>query len=196
MQLFDLNLSGNCYKVRLFLALIRVEYDLVPVDYMAGEHKSPEFLQRNPLGQIPVLTDGELTLRDSQAILVYLARRYSNSWYPDEPEAMAKIQQWLSTAANEIARGPNDARLNCLFGIELDLDAAQKRAAAILKIIDAHLSDRDWLELDHPTIADIACYPYIGLAPQGEISLEPYPAIRAWMERIQKLPGYITMPGL
>lgn len=197
MELYDLELSGNCYKVRLLLSLLGVEAKLIPVDYGAGEQKTPEFLQLNPLGEIPVLKDGNLVLRDSQAILVYLARKYgSESWYPQDAEGMARIQQWLSTAANEIARGPNDARLNCLFGIDLDLCVAQNKAERILAILDKHLQDRSWLELERPTIADIACYPYVALSSQGKVSLDPYPAIVAWCDRFLKLPGYISMPGL
>ena len=107
LKLHDLSLSGNCYKVRLFLALIEVEYELIAVDFMAGQHKTPEYLAMNPLGQIPILQDEDLILRDSQAILVYLASQYgSEAWLPNDPVGLGLVMQWLSTAANEIARGP------------------------------------------------------------------------------------------
>ena len=197
MKLYDLEVSGNCYKVRLFLSLLNVSYQLVRVDYMAGEHKSPEFLQLNPFGQLPVLEDNDLTLRDSQAILVYLAKKHGGeAWLSNDPGEMAQITQWLSTAANEIARGPNDARLNQKFGINLNLEAAQQKAESILDIIEQHLKQHQWLALDRPTIADLACFPYIALAPEGGVMLDKYSAIERWCDRIKKLPGFIIMPGI
>ncbi len=197
MKLYDLKLSGNCYKVRLFLSLLEIEYELIPVDFMAGEHKSPEFLQLNPWGQIPVLEDDGLVLRDSQAILVYLATKYGDkTWLPNDAAEMAQVVQWLSTAANEIARGPNDARLNKKFGFNIDLKTAQQKAESILNIIEPHLDRHQWLALERPTIADIACFPYIALAPEGGVMLDKYPAIKQWCDRIKQLSGFITMPGI
>ncbi|WP_036477130.1 glutathione S-transferase family protein [Myxosarcina sp. GI1] len=197
MKLYDLKLSGNCYKVRLFLSLLKIKYELIPVDFMAGEHKSPEFLQLNPWGQIPVLKDDSLVLRDSQAILVYLARKYGGeTWLPSDAAEIAQVVQWLSTAANEIARGPNDARLNKKFGFNIDLQAAQQKTESILNIIEPHLDRHHWLALDRPTVADIACFPYIALAPEGDVMLDKYPAINRWCDRIKQLPGFITMPGI
>lgn len=198
MKLYDLELSGNCYKIRLFLSLLDIKYELVPIDLMNGQHKSPEFLQLNPLGQLPVLEDDNLILRDSQAILVYLAKKYGGDWFPSDAAEMALVTQWLSTAANEIARGPNDARLNKKFGFAIDLDAAQQKAEAILNLIEKHFSqtENQWLALDYPTIADIACFPYIALAPEGGIILDKYPAINQWCNQIKKLPNFIEMPGI
>ena len=197
MKLYDLDVSGNCYKVRLFLSLLNIPYQLIPVDYMAMKHKSPEFLQLNPLGQIPVLEDNNLILRDSQAILVYLAKKHGGeAWLSNDPAEMAQIVQWLSTAANDIARGPNDARLNQKFGIDVNLEAAQRKAKSILSIIEQHLKQHQWLALNRPTIADIACFPYIALAPEGGVTLDEYSAINQWCDRIKKLPNFITMPGI
>jgi glutathione S-transferase len=197
MKLHDLELSGNCYKVRLLLALLEIECELVPVNLMSGEHKSPSFLQLNPLGQVPVLEDEELILRDSQAILVYLTKKYdSEAWLPNTPREIAQIAQWLSTAANEIAHGPAAARVRKKFGFVGDLEMAQQKTEAILGIIEQHLSDRHWLVLERPTIADLACFPYIALAPEGGVLLEPYPLIRKWSDRIKQLPGFIAMPGI
>ncbi len=197
MKLYDLELSGNCYKIRLFLSLLNIPYELVPIDFMAGQHKSPEFLQLNPFGQIPVLKDNDLILRDSQAILVYLAKKYGGeAWLPSDPAAMAKVTQWLSIAANEIARGPNDARLNKKFGIAVNLKTAQQKAESILTIIEQHLNQHQWLALNRPTIADIACFPYIALAPEGSVTLNKYPAINQWCDRLKQLPKFIEMPGI
>lgn len=196
-KLHDLELSGNCYKVRLFCALLGLDLDIVPVDFMAGAHKSPDFLEKNPFGEIPVLEDGDLVLRDSQAILVYLARKYGGeTWLPTDPAGMAEVTAWLMAAENEIARGPNDARLHDKFGFPVDVEKARANAARILGLMEAHLAKHAWLALDRPTIADIACMPYVGLGHEGGISLEPYPAIRAWIGRIKALPGFVSMPAL
>ena len=116
MKLYDLTLSGNCHKVRLFLSLIGQPVELVPVNLLAGEHKQPAFREINPRGQIPVLEDGDFRLGDSQAILVYLAKRYANEWYPQDAETQGHIANWLSFAANEVQHGPATVRLGKLFG--------------------------------------------------------------------------------
>ena len=197
MELYDLELSGNCYKVRLFLALIEQLYTLRSVDFLNGEHKNAASIKRNAFGEIPVLVDGNLTLRDSQAILVYLARKFDRTdWYPTTAADEAKVVQWLMVAESEIARGPNDARLHDKFGYELDVELARDKSKRILTILDEHLSDRDWLELERPTIADIACFPYIALSHEGGVSLEPYPALQNWISRIKALPNFVSMPAL
>ncbi len=197
MELYDLELSGNCYKVRLFLALIQQPYTLRPVDFLEGEHKNDKSIKRNVFGEIPVLVDGDLILRDSQAILVYLARKFERTdWYPTTSADEAKVVQWLMVAESEIARGPNDARLHDKFGYPLNIDLARSKSTRILNILNKHLVDRDWLELDRPTIADLACFPYVALSHEGGISLEPYPAIQSWIERIKALPNFVSMPEI
>lgn len=197
MKLYDLTLSGNCYKVRLFAALAGIPVDIVPVDFLAGEHKRPPLSELNPWGEIPILVDGEVVLRDSQAILVYLARRYAGeAWLPNDPATMAEVVQWLSTAANEVQNGPGAARLVDKFGYALDKADTLRRAARILPLIDARLADHDWLALDRPTIADCAVLPYVALAPEGGVALSDFPHIRAWIARVQALPGFVPMPGV
>ena len=197
MKLYDVQISGNCYKVRLFLSLLKLNYEIIPIDIVNREQKSPTYLKKNPLGEIPVLEDNDFVLRDSQAILVYLARKYGgNEWLPIKPNEMALVMQWLSTACNEIARGPMDARYHEKFKISLDIDKAHEKSKAILAVINKHLSRNNWLELNHPTIADIACFPYIALAHEGNISLTPYKNIQKWITRIIELPNFISMPGV
>jgi glutathione S-transferase len=197
LKLYDATISGNCYKVRLLLSLLKLDFELVPVNLKEGEHKSPSFLKLNELGQVPVLVDGETIIRDSQAILVYLARQHGDEWLPTDAVSMSQIMQWLSVAANEIANGLATARVYHLFGrTEIDLDRATLQAHKILTLLNSHLSDRQWLECGRPTIADIACFPYVALSGDAKISLEPYPNVRSWIDRIQQLSGYIGMPGL
>lgn len=197
MELYDLELSGNCYKARLFLALIDQPITLRPVAFLDGEHKTPEFMDRNSFGEIPILIDGGLVLRNSQAILVYLARKFDRrDWHPTGAREEAEIQQWLMVAENEIARGPNDARLHDKFGYDLDVTAARSASARILGIMNEHLSTREWLARDRPTIADIACFPYVALAHEGAVSLEVYGSVRAWVDRMKALPNFLSMPAI
>lgn len=197
MKLYDLTLSGNCYKVRLLAALAGIPLEIVPVDFLGGEHKRPPLIELNPWGELPILVDGEVVLRDSQAILVYLARRYAGeAWLPGDPAAMAEVVQWLSTAANEVQNGPGAARLVDKFGYAIDKADTLRRAARILPLIEARLAEHDWLALDRPTIADCAVLPYVALAPEGGVSLSDFPHIRAWIERVKALPGFVPMPGV
>jgi glutathione S-transferase len=197
MKLYDLELSGNCYKVRLFAALAGIELAIVPVDFLAGEHKRPPLIDLNPWGELPILQDSEVVLRDSQAILVYLAARYADeSWLPRDPAGLGEVMQWLSTSANEIQNGPGAARLVDKFGFGLDKADTVRRADRILPLIEAHLASHDWLAVGRPTIADCAVMPYVALAPEGGVSLDGYPNIRRWIARLKALPGFVGMPGI
>lgn len=203
MRLYDYILSGSCYKVRLFLSMIGKDYETVPVDYYpGGEHKTPEFLEINPLGQIPVLTDEELTLRDAQAILVYLAGKYDpdRKWYPEDPRLQGEIAMWLSFAGGEIMNS-SAARLHDMLFYDFDLDKVRAAAHAAFRVLDDHLTDREilgrhWIVGENPTVADIACFPYVALSGDGGISLDDYHAIRRWISRVKRIPGFIVMPGI
>jgi len=188
-------LSGHSHRAQLFLSLIGEETGIVDVDLGAGAHKQADFLALNPLGQVPVLVDGEVVLADSNAILVYLAEsRARTDWYPADPAARGRIQRLLSVAANEIANGPAAARLVTLFGAKIDHEAAKARAAKILAAIESVLGGADWIAATaQPSIADVALYSYVAHAPEGAVSLEPFPAIRGWLARIEALPGFVPM---
>ncbi|WP_312373277.1 glutathione S-transferase family protein [Stutzerimonas nitrititolerans] len=195
MKLYDLEASGNCYKVRLFAALANIELEKVPVDFLSGAHKQPPLSDMNPLGQLPVLEDGAQVFRDSQAILVYLAGAYGGlAWWPAHPQGQAEIVQWLSFAANEVQHSLCAARLVQKFGYDLDQSAALAKAPAVLALLDAHLQRYDWLALGRPTIADCAVYPYVVLAPEGGVELEPYSHVARWMKRMEELPGFLPKP--
>ena len=198
LKLYGHELSGNTYKVKLLLSFFGLEYEWIPVDLLKGAHKKPEFLALNPFGQVPVLMDGEVVLGDAQAILVYLARQYGEEkWLPLEALPLAQVMRWLSAATGEVRQGPESARLYYLFNAKtINIDRAHQKAEFILTQLDGHLSKQDWLEFDRLTIADIAIFPYVALAPDGKISLDPYPSVRAWIERVKKLPGFVGMPGI
>jgi glutathione S-transferase len=197
IRLYDFDLSGNCYKIRLLLNILGIEYSKVAVDFVNREHKNSAYLKLNPFGEIPIFEDGGLRLRDAQAILTYVAGKYDGTrrWWPSDPAAQGKIAQWLSTGGNEIMSAAG-ARLVKILNYDLDLVRQQARAHATFAILDAHLSDRKWLELDHPTIGDIACFPYTALAGEVGISLDPYANIRRWIRAMRTVPGFIPMPGI
>lgn len=187
-------LSGHCHRVELLLSLLGHQAKVVDVDMAGGAHKQPEFLAMNLFGQIPVLEDGSTVIADSNAILVYLASRYDSerTWYPTDPERAAQVQRFLSVAAGPVAFGPAAARLVNVFGASLDHDGAIARAEQLLATMEQHLDSRQYL-VDTPTIADVACYAYIAHAPEGGVSLEPYPNVRRWLERVQAWDRFVGM---
>lgn len=189
-------LSGHVHRVALLLRMLGISYEFVEAG--AEVRHSAEFKRLNPLGQIPVLQDGPILLADSNAILVYLAKRYApgSPWLPEEPVAASRVQRWLSIAAGEVAYGPGAARRNSQWGSPCDRGQAIDTAGRLFAFMDAHLADRAYLAAEHPTIADLACYSYTAHAPEGGISLEPYPAVRAWLLRVEALPGFEPMPRL
>ncbi|BAQ60151.1 maleylacetoacetate isomerase [Geminocystis sp. NIES-3708] len=198
IKLYGHELSGNSYKVKLMLALLNLDYEWIKIDLMRGEHKQPEFLALNPFGQVPLLVDGEIVLGDAQAILVYLARQYGNEqWLPLAALPLAKVIRWLSTTAGEIRQGMESTRLYHLFkATNINLDRANQKAEYILTQLNDHLSNREWLEFNHPTIADVAVFPYVGLATDGKIDLTPYPNVLSWINRVKTLPNFVGMIGI
>lgn len=204
MQLYDYVLSGNCYKVRLMLSLLGQRCELIAVDVHPGKaHLQPGFLEINPAGTLPVLIDGELSICDSSAILVYLAQRYDStgSWRPNaNATSSALVQFWLSFGSrlsNSIGR----ARLHDMLGIPCDIAAAREAGCLALRELDAHLVEQGFkgerfLLGDTPTIADIACFPHAALAPDAGIEHDDYPALRRWLIDVRRVPGFIEMPGI
>lgn len=188
-------LSGHSHRVELFLSILKLDANIVDVDLANGAHKEVSFLAKNSFGQVPVLEDGDVTLSDSNAILVYLASKYDNSetWLPNDIVDAANVQRFLSVAAGKVAYGPALARLVNVFGANLDKAAAITTAHGILSEIDNHLEGRDWLVTDNPTIADIANYAYIAHAPEGDVSLESYPNIQSWVSRVENFSGFVPM---
>lgn len=187
--------SGHAHRALVFAKLAGIAHEAVPVDLAAGAHKSPEFLAMNPNGQVPVLEDGEVVVSDSNAILVYLARTYAPDWMPTDALAEANVQRWLTLAAGEIAFGSCAARLITVFGAPLDPEFAAATAEKAMQKLEQGLDGRDWLVGDRPTIADVATYSYTAHAPEGNVSLEPYPNVRAWIARFEALPNFEAMPA-
>jgi glutathione S-transferase len=197
MKLYGTPLSGHTHRVRLFLSLLKLPYEFVQIDMKAGQNRSPEHLARSPFGEVPVLEDGDVVLPDSTAILVYLASKYDDSgrWLPREPLAAAQVQRWLSNASGKIAYGPCTARLVTVFGAPLDHERALAISARLFDVMEEELGGRRYAVGDHASIADIAAFSYIEHAPEGGVSLKPYPNIRAWLANVRALPGFVAMPA-
>ncbi|MGM9491348.1 glutathione S-transferase family protein [Ideonella sp. YS5] len=194
LRLYRYALSGHAHRAQLMLSLLGLPVELVDVDLLGGEQRRPEFLARNLFGQVPVLEDGDETIADSNAILVYLATRHdpSGRWYPRDALGAARVQRWLSVAAGQLANGPASARAAVVFRREQD-PQRQALAERLFAQMEQHLAAQPCLAAAEPTIADIALYTYTAHAPEGGVSLMPYPAVRAWLSRIEALPGFVGM---
>lgn len=192
MKLHIHPMSGHSHRAHLFASLLGLSPDIVEVDLMAGEHKQDAFLALNPFGQVPVLVDDDGTvIADSNAILVYLARKTGRTdWLPDDAAGAAKVQRWLSVAAGDVAYGPAAARLVTVFGAKYNPDEVIARAHVLLTRLEAELAGREWLAADRPTIADVAIYSYVARAPEGNVDLAGYPLVRAFLRRIEALRGF------
>ncbi|MEB2653568.1 glutathione S-transferase family protein [Pseudomonas siliginis] len=194
VKLYRHPLSGHSHRVELMLSLLNVPTELVFVDLMKGAHKTPEFLALNRFGQVPVIDDNGTVLADSNGILVYLASKYGNGqWLPSDPVEQAKVQRWLSVAAGQISSGPATARLITVFGAGYDAADAIKRSHALLQVMEDELANSAFLAGDKATVADVAAYTYVAHAPEGNVSLEDYPNVRAWLERVEALPKFVGM---
>ena len=204
-KLYDFELSVNCYKCRLLMSILKVEFEIIPVDFYPGlEHKSQEFKEINPLGHIPVLDDNGYVIRDAHAILVYLAAKYdaSQTWYPTtNPELLGETASWMLFAEGT-TNTASAARLHINLGYDFNLPVVQAGAHKLFRFLDEHLWFRkkagiDWVcNAAQPTIADIALFPDVVLAEEGGISLFEYPSLRLWTDRVKRIPGFIVMGGI
>jgi glutathione S-transferase len=193
IKLYRHPLSGHSHRAQLALSLLRLPQELIDVDLMKGAHKRPEFLKLNPFGQVPVIDDGGVVVFDSNAILVYLAAKYdaAGRWIPRDPKGQAAVQGWFSVAAGPIAFGPAAARLITVFGAKYNPEEVIGRAHALLKVMESELAARPFLVGEQATFADVAGYSYIASAPEGNVDLAAYPHVRAWLARIEALPGFV-----
>lgn len=209
--LYSNEASGNSYKARLLASFLNIPLDIIQLDLRNGEQRGEKFLAINSKGEVPTLVDGDLVLTDSAAILVYLAGRYHNSpdgnnWWSTDITGQALITNWLAFAASWVQYGVFTARAIVSLGgafnglgttsTEQTLREARVRGEKSLQILNQHLGSVEWLVLGRPTIADIAVFPYVALAPMGDISLEEFGNVRRWIGRIRELPRFIPIDGL
>lgn len=205
IRLYDYALSGNCFKVRLLLDWLGLAYEKEPIDfYPRFQHRSDTFLAINPLGQIPVIFDDGEVIRDAQAILVHLAAKYDQGghWYPlQEPSRLGQIQSWLAFA-DAITGTISAARLHDAMFFDLDADRARTGGHRLMRVLDEHLwfaeqDEQRWLcPGERPTVADIACFPYVALSEEGGVSQAEYPSVVRWIERFMRIDGFKAMAGM
>jgi glutathione S-transferase len=203
MKLYDYILDADCYKVRLLLGFLDVPWRAIKLNVHPGrDHEAPWFRAINPCGKIPLLDDEGFILGNAEAILVYLATCYDDkrTWLPLAPMAMASVVQWLQFASGDLAP-LGRARMRDLTGHMLQDDPDRTEGRIALEILEDHLWEREllgfeWVTGTQPTIADVAIFPPVALADEGGVSLETFPAIWRWVERLNRLPGFIVMPGI
>lgn len=198
IKLYDHPLSGNCYKARLALSQLAVEYERIFVDIFKGEHKTEGHQDLNPNMKIPVLRDGDFTMWESNAILFYLGKKYSpNDIFPEDPEMFGRAAQWLLFGKTTLDPNLALARYFVRFLAAEDRDDSHmnklhEEGGKALSVLDDYLSQNEFLAGGY-SIADIGCYPYVLLSPEGGFDLTPYKAVVSWIERIKSTPGYIDM---
>jgi glutathione S-transferase len=195
LTLYAFSLSGHCHRAQLLLSLAGLPHEIIPVDLPGGAQKRPEFLSKNPFGLVPVLRHGDFVISESNAILQYVAETFpsASAYVPNDARSRALVQRWFSVASGPLHAGPGRARLVRVFGRSYDHASAAAIASDLFQVMEQELSGRDFLVGPSATLADIAMYTYTAHAPEGDISLEPYPHIRAWLGRVEGLPGFVPM---
>ena len=195
MLLYDSRVSGNCYKVRQLFAHLGIEYERHEVDVIDRSGRLELLGALNPALRVPtlVLDDGR-SLAESNAITFYFAQ--GTPYLPDDGFERAQVLQWLFF--EQYSHEPNIAvaRFWAIAGItpsDSDAEAKRRGGTAALRAMESHLDGREFLVAERYTIADIALYAYTHVAPEGGFALEPYPAIRTWLARVEAQPGHIAI---
>jgi glutathione S-transferase len=193
VKLYDYGASCNCYKARLLLAHLGLEYERVPVDIFAGGTLTDEYARINPMRTTPVLETKEGYLPESNAILVYLAS--GTRYLTDDPWERAQVMRWLIYEQTDVVFMIGGLRFRLLVGrwTPEDPEAVRRRTGAleVLQLLDDHLAERDFLVGDRYTIADIAVYGYSHRAEEAQLDLAPYPHLREWFVRVESQPGFM-----
>jgi glutathione S-transferase len=206
LKLYNHPLSGNCYKVRLLLSMLQIPYDEVFTDVLARQNLTAEFSMISALRQVPVLEDGNEHVWDSQAILVHLAGKYGEHWMP-VPGTLeyAHMLQWLAVANNEIGNSLQTMRLYHRFGVAeashhmgvaaslFDPEGGHRRCQRVLEVMNTRLTGSEWLACARPSVADLACYPYVSMAGEAKVHLDDYPAVTRWLKGVAGLPGFLKI---
>lgn len=191
---YNTALSGHSHRVRMLLQMLKLPFTSVDIDLKQAQHKSAAFLQLHPFGQLPVIDDDGTVVWDSAAILVYLASKYGDGrLLPADPAGRAAVQRWLSVAAGPVVNGPMAARVSLVFLRPANMEQAHAVSAQLFSVMDTYLAGAAFLAAQHLTIADLAMYSYIAHAPEGGIALTPYPALGAWLARVEAAPAFVPM---
>lgn len=195
MRLYNVAYSGNSYKVRLLLAQLGIPCEIIEVDILKGESRTPEFLDLNPNGRTPVLNDDGFILAESNAILAYLAK--GTKFLPDDSRKFALILQWMFF--EQYSHEPYIATSR--FWLQHKAHSPEKTALlaskrdggwAALKVMENHLEKNNFFVGDY-SIADIALFAYTHVAHEGAFPLDNFPKVRAWIELVKRQPGFLSM---
>jgi len=197
MRLYNNQHSGNCWKVRQILALLDIPYERVELDVIDRSNRKEVLGGKNPALRVPTLEldDGE-HLAESNAILWYLGD--GTEYVPGDRLERARVLQWMFFEQYEVE--PNLAVARFWVAIlgereryAAELEGKWRGGNRALEAVEGELADRDWLVGDAFSIADISVYAYTHVAEEGGFDLEPYPAVRAWIDRVAARPGYVPM---
>ena len=196
LRLYDYLASGNAYKVRLLLHQLGIPFERVELDIVRGETRTPEFLAKNPNGRIPTLEleDGTY-LAESNAILFYLAE--GTPFLPATRLERALVLQWM--CFEQYSHEPNIATVRFWLHTGLDderramLPMKRRLGHDALAVMDGHLRARSFFVGERYSIADIALFAYTHVAGEGGFELQPYAAVRAWLDRVRAQPGHVPI---
>ncbi|EQA43676.1 glutathione S-transferase [Leptospira broomii serovar Hurstbridge str. 5399] len=190
--LYSHSISINSYRARLILNLLNLEFSEITVDLLRSEQNEEQFKKINPLSQIPVLMENDITIWDSHAISIYLAEKYGqDKWFPQNIQNRAAVLQWLFFDANELHNGIGLARVHYKFKIGKDGETYQKRGKKALSVLNDRLENRDWIELNKPTLADVSCFPFCAVSKDAKIDINEYTNVQKWMERFSNLENFV-----
>ena len=198
LKLYDHTESQNGYKVRLALSNLKIDYEWIQVNLIAREQREDWFLKLNPNGKVPTLVDDDFSIWESNAILLYLGRKFSpNNLIPQDIKKLGMMLEWIMYESTTLSKNLSGARFLTKFmppeKVNKDeLQKYKKDGNRALKIVDEHLGKNNFLAVDY-SIADIACYGQIYPAGEGGIDLSQFKNIQAWQKRVESQPGYVEM---
>ncbi|MGH2956486.1 MAG: glutathione S-transferase family protein [Solirubrobacterales bacterium] len=191
MRLYDYGASPNCYKVRLLLAQLGLDYERAPIDIFGGDTLTDEYGEVNPGRRVPVLeTDSGERLAESGAILLHLAE--GTDLLPDDPLQRAQVYRWLFFEQSSIYPTVGGLRFLVGTGRVSAADSPKAPSVQALRVLDAHLSEHDFLLGDSYTLADLAVFGYVHVADEGGLEMDRFPAIGPWLDRVREQPGYMN----
>lgn len=201
-RLWSYDLDDACYRVRLMAGLAGVPLELRPLDVFPGqEHLSPAMLALNPLGRVPVLQDGDLTLCQPEAMLLHLAGLgpRGGAFLPADPAAAARMQDWLAFCARDLAPCAA-ARRTAIFDAPGDLSALRRAARDALRLVEDHLTRQRLAGAGFVagplSVADVALFPAFALSRDYNLDHDAFPALRLWARTLRRMQGFVTMPGI
>ena len=197
IKLYDNPLSGNCFKVKLFLVQSKIPFESIIIDVFKGESRKAPFLQINNAGKIPAIDDNGFILNESNAILLYLAEKYNKNLLSENLDERGKIYSWI--LYNKTSVDPNLAKARAIKKFfpsdkqnSKELEFLQKEGIKSLELIDKHLYGNDFF-VNNYSVVDIAMYPYIKLSYEGGIDIDIFKNITLWMNRVENTKEFINI---